>query len=323
MKEDTVSHASNSDVMHASLGMESALYRRILAWMHERFPFANALLFFILYLSAASVARLPDSALMGYVDVVGCLVTWSFFLLLRIFDEHKDYAIDVQNHPQRVLQRGLVTLFHLRVIGGAVIAMQLVWSMYRDGGLGHTTLSWGAMMLWTCLMGKEFFCGAWLEKRLTLYAFSHMLVMPLIILWLAQMANPQAVLNANMLILMLLGFVGGFCFEITRKAKGAEEERVTIDSYSRIFGVTGVSIIMLLLTATMLVLQVWLMQRIAGYLPIIAMLPLLLWFACVWMVLSYRKQPTESARKKNEAIVALVMLSGYACIAGEALFIAV
>lgn len=322
MNEEAVSQTLKGAEENVGLGLDSPLYRRVLAWMNERFPFANALLFFILYLSAASVARLPDAALIGYVDVVGCIVTWSFFLLLRIFDEHKDYEIDVQNHPQRILQSGLITLFHLRVMGGIAIALQLAWSLYRDGGLGYAAVSWGAMMFWTCLMGKEFFCGAWLEKRLTLYAFSHMLVMPLIILWLAKIANPQAAVDTNMIILMVLGFVGGFCFEITRKAKGAEEERATIDSYSKIFGVNGVSLIILLLTLIMLVLQIWLMQRIAGALPIIALLPSLLWLLCVWLVLSYRKRPTESARKKNEAIVALVMLSGYACIAGEAMFIA-
>lgn len=322
MNEEAVSQTLKGAEENVGLGLDSPLYRRVLAWMNERFPFANALLFFILYLSAASVARLPDAEWITYVDIAGCIVTWSFFLLLRIFDEHKDYAIDVKNHPHRILQSGLITLFHLRVIGGVAIALQLAWSLYRDGGVGYATLAWGAMMLWTCLMGKEFFCGEWLEKRLTLYAFSHMLVMPLIILWLAMIASPQAAVDANMIILMVLGFVGGFCFEITRKAKGAEEERDTIDSYSKIFGVTGVSLIILLLTFIMLVLQIWLMQRIAGALPVIALLPSLLWLLCVWLVLSYRKQPTESARKKNEAIVALVMLSGYACIAGEALFIA-
>ncbi len=41
----------------ATLTLEAPLPSRILAWMHERFPFANALLFFILYLTTAAVAR--------------------------------------------------------------------------------------------------------------------------------------------------------------------------------------------------------------------------------------------------------------------------
>lgn len=47
----------------ATLTLEAPLPSRILAWMHERFPFANALLFFILYLTTAAVARAGEGAL--------------------------------------------------------------------------------------------------------------------------------------------------------------------------------------------------------------------------------------------------------------------
>ena len=81
------------------------LLRRIRAWMDERFPFANALLFFILYLVTATVVRASQGEwFFNWSDIVACLITWSLFLTIRIFDEHKDYELDVKNHPQRVLQ---------------------------------------------------------------------------------------------------------------------------------------------------------------------------------------------------------------------------
>ena len=52
----------------------------------------------------------------------------SFFFRLRVFDELKDYELDLQNHPQRVLQSGRITLRKLfRIsLGGSVL--EAAWS---------------------------------------------------------------------------------------------------------------------------------------------------------------------------------------------------
>ena len=244
--------------MYTSASMNDALSARIFAWMDERFPFKNALLFFILYLTSAVVARsaLESAIEVSLLDIVACVVTWSLFLVIRIFDEHKDYALDVINHPQRVLQSGLITLKHLKVLGVVAVITQLLFSLYSDGFVfGGATISYLIMFTYLCLMGAEFFCGEWLEKRLTLYAFSHMLIMPLIVYWLANLAVPNVVLNESLMVMMLLAFISGFCFEITRKTKGIEEERDTVDSYSRIFGTKGSAYIVMLLVSMMLLAQ--------------------------------------------------------------------
>ena len=85
---------------------KAPLARRLYAWAEERFPFANALLVCgHLRVGAAARparrrARAPCSALgdsLGYAAAVG------FFLMLRIFDEHKDFANDCRLYPERVL----------------------------------------------------------------------------------------------------------------------------------------------------------------------------------------------------------------------------
>ncbi|MGB1220259.1 MAG: UbiA family prenyltransferase [Alcanivoracaceae bacterium] len=298
-----------------SLTLQSPLGARLGAWFKERFPPANALLFFILYLTCAAVARHEFGAIgISLVDVMGCLVAWSYFLVLRIFDEHKDYQLDLQNHPHRVLQSGLITLAHLRVLAVIAIAAQVIWSLYVDDWrLGPATQAWGLAFLWTCLMGKEFFCGAWLEKRLTLYAFSHMLVMPLLVWWLANLGASGVEASAAVLWLMAVAFASGFAFEITRKARGTDEEREGVDSYSRIFGTRGAALVITLLVLTMGALQLALIHALCATLP---------WWA--WLVIGvfsvlaldsirrYAGNPTESARERNEGMVALLMLAGYA-----------
>lgn len=303
--------------MAATLTHESPLGARLRAWMDERFAPANALLFFILYLTTAAVARAgaeaPVSLSLG--DLAGCLVTWSFFLLLRVFDEHKDYALDCRNHPQRVLQSGLVTLAHLRVLGALAIAAQLGWSLWRDAGAGATTLAWAVMFAWTCLMGREFFVGEWLGRHLTWYAISHMLVMPLIVWWLAQMAVPGVALTPALVLLMGLAFVSGFCFEITRKTRGPEEERDSVESYSRIFGTQGAAWVVMVLVTAMVACQVLLVQVLAGRWPAWALALLgLAWALGLRQLAAFLRAPSAAARGRNEAVVALTMLAGYAVV---------
>ena len=298
-----------------SVTMSDTLPKRILAWMDERFPFANALLFFILYLTSAVVARstLEGEISLSLLDVASCIVTWSLFLVIRIFDEHKDYELDVKNHPQRVLQSGLITLKHLKILGVISVAVQVMWSLALDGfTFGAVTISWLIMFVYLCLMGAEFFCGEWLEKRLTLYALSHMLIMPLIVYWLANLAVPGVELSAPLIIMMVLAFVSGFCFEITRKTRGPEEERDTVDSYSRIFGTKGSAYVVIGLIFGMLATQIALIHFL-GATPVWAygIALVAMFFMSVSQVIKFIKEPTLKGREKNEAAVAINMLAGY------------
>ena len=304
------------------LTMANPLASRFLAWMHERFPFANALLFFILYLTTAAVARavLDHEIELSPRDLISCLVTWSFFLLLRVFDEHKDYELDCKNHPQRVLQSGLITLKHLKVAGIISIVAQISWSLWLDKGIGATGCAWLMMFVWTCLMGKEFFIAEWLNRHLTWYAVSHMLVMPLIVWWLANLAIPGVALSLPLISLMCLAFVSGFCFEITRKTKGPEEERDSIESYSRIFGTRGSAFVVIGLVTMMVLNQLWLIDLLAGYFPWWAVLVLVAFYALsLRQLATFLRAPSAAARGKNEAMVALTMLAGYAVLISVAL----
>lgn len=290
--------------------------------MMERFPPANALLFFILYLATAAVVKGLTQTPIQFtlLDLLACAITWSFFLLLRVFDEHKDYELDCRNHPQRVLQSGRITLGYLKTLGVLSVAAQLAVSMWLDHGFGTVTQAWLAMMVWSCLMAKEFFIPEWLGRHLTWYAISHMLVMPLIVFWLANLASPGAALSPDLLILMALAFVSGFCFEITRKTKGPEEERDTIETYSRIFGTRGSAWVVVALVTAMVLVQYVLIHQVLGHLPWWALLvPAAAYCLALHYLRQFLKTPSAKARGKNEAAVALNMLVGYAVLIGAAI----
>lgn len=290
------------------------LIQRFMLWIHERFPLPNAPFFFLLFIVAYAVAASSEKreVMFSWNIILGCLVSWSYFLLLRIFDEHKDYLIDCENHPQRVLQRGLITLKHLKIVGAGCIALQLFGSMAIDGGIGGTTLAWVLLFIWTCLMGKEFFIGQWLNQYLTWYAISHMLVMPLIIWWLANIAVPGVTLSIPMQILMLLSFTAGFIFEITRKFKGPDEDRKEVPTYSSIYGIKTVFIVLVILISVMLLIQLWLIMATIGNLPFLSLIPLVIFYILsLYQLRSFLRHPCVRNRKRNEAIVGLYMAVGY------------
>jgi 4-hydroxybenzoate polyprenyltransferase len=66
-----------------------------------------------------------------------------------VFDEHKDYEVDLRNHPDRVLQSGRVTLGHLKVVGAVALAVQVATCLLEDGGVGRVTFWWALTFGWT------------------------------------------------------------------------------------------------------------------------------------------------------------------------------
>jgi len=299
-----------------SLTTDSSLSKRLMAWMHERFPLENAVLFVVLYVAAVAYGRAlvtEGPVALGAMDAVCFLAAWSFFLMLRVFDEHKDYELDCQNHPDRVLQSGLITLRHLKVLGVLAIALQIGLSVWRDGGLGPITLVWAVVMTWSALMAVEFFCGEWLEKRLVLYALSHMLVMPMALVWMAQMGAGSADLPVEVGALAGLSFLSGAAFEVTRKLRAPDDERDTVDSYTKVLGTTAAPVVVMVLLAAGTAVLALLLGVLSpgGVHPAwygvlaAAMLPAL------WALQGFRSAPSAKAAKTCEGMVALCMLAGY------------
>jgi 4-hydroxybenzoate polyprenyltransferase len=90
-------------------------------------------------------------------------------------------------------------------------------------------------------MLEEFFAGAWLGRRLLLYAASHMLVMPLLAVMVFAFATGRHFWGAPgwFWLYSLVGFFVSFNWEISRKIRAPEEERAGVPTYPRLFGTYG------------------------------------------------------------------------------------
>jgi hypothetical protein len=296
--------------------------RYLPAWARERFPLANGVFFSLLYVLALLVGRSGGRAplvplVFGWRDLPGLAALWTFFLWLRVLDEHKDYANDLAAHPDRVLQRGLVTLADLRVVGVAALALQAGVSLWIDGRFGTVTTWWLVALGWSLLMAKEFFVGAWLRRHIMWYAISHLLVMVPLVSWVASMGTfTGARLDATMFLAALVWF-GALAFEVARKLRAPEDEHPLADSYTQSLGITKATrLLMCVMVALALLTLMTTAEARARHFTVvlIAIVPAIaMSFAAL---IAFRQQPTRRAAKMVEKAVGLASLLMHAALLG-------
>lgn len=232
-----------------ALTRDSPFPRRLAAYLSERFPLlGHGVLIAAYYSSNQFLARVltePGRPMhYDWTSLAGALTLFLFFFHLRVFDEYKDFAEDSRHYPDRVLQRGLVTLRHLKILGGAAIALQLLLSAWR----GPAALSaWLAAFAFSFLMLKEFFAREWLKRHFLVYTVSHMLVMPLLSLLVWSFATGRHPWEAPFWywVYAWVGFFVTFNWEVSRKIRAPEDEIEGVDTYSRVFGTYGAAWVVL------------------------------------------------------------------------------
>ena len=223
-----------------TLTRESPFLLRLGAYLSERFPpLGHGLIVIAYYVSNHSVASvLTDPAgdvRFGVGALMGAATIFLFFFHLRVFDEHKDRADDDAYHADRVLQRGLVTLRDLRVLGGIGIALEFIFAVV-SGPAAFVSLA--IAFVYSLLMLKEFFVGDWLKRHFIVYAVSHMMVMPLLAAVVLGFATGTHLWQAPawFWVFAAFGFLAGMNFEVSRKMKAPDDEIDGVDSYTKILG---------------------------------------------------------------------------------------
>ena len=208
-------------------------------YQRERFPVVPyGLLVAVFSLSALTYsalvrtqARWPDPG----TFLVASLCAFLFFLQLRIFDEWKDYEDDRRYRPYRAVPRGLVTLNDLRKLWVLAALVQLALVLWWGVRLAPLLIAvWGYMGL----MGKEFFVREWLKAHPLSYLWSHMLILPLIYLFVTA-CDPSMEGEARgrgMAWFLSAGFFNGVVIEIGRKIRAPQDEEHNVETYTALWG---------------------------------------------------------------------------------------
>jgi hypothetical protein len=210
---------------------------RLWIYQRERFPLARTALLVAVF-SAASInvsAHLAARPLPPWsAYAVAFLAALIFFFQLRACDEIKDADEDARYRPERPIPRGLVTLRLIVGLGIACVPVALAAAVVVEPLL---VMPLALVWLWMSLMTVEFFAPEWLRARPSVYLVSHMLIMPLIDLfvtaceWIRHGGPPAA-----LWLFLVLSFLNGCVLEIGRKIFAPDQERPGVETYSVLLG---------------------------------------------------------------------------------------
>ncbi len=187
---------------------------------------------------------------------VSIISTLTFFMLLIIGDEHKDYEKYRKYYPNRPVQRGLVTLRELRRVGSFLIAVQVILAILLDPNLlGLLAI----VYIWYILMFIRFFVPDLLRGKPTLYLVSHMLIVPMMMLyataieWLPRLGT----ISFGIIMFIISIFCSGMIVEIGAKLIREEDDISYEDTYTKIWG-------------TKRTIKIWMTSLVLSYISTIA-----------------------------------------------------
>jgi hypothetical protein len=216
---------------------------RLWQYQSERFPLANhgvmTLVFALAACSFAASLRFEPDWPAWRAIALAVVAGLAQFVLLRIADEHKDFATDSAHRPYRPVPRGLISLAELRIVGVFAAAIMVAAVAFAQS----TTLALLMLIVWAyfALMSAEFFVGEWLQRHPVLYLFSHMIITPLIAWLMAgfQLAHDGLALSAlpRLAFMFLISVLFlGVVLELGRKIRATADEENGVETYSALWG---------------------------------------------------------------------------------------
>ncbi len=305
---------------NSELTLESPFGRRLKAYLDERFPLFSHISMVVIYFLAnqflAQVLGRPGEALqIGWFTPVGMLFLFCIFFHLRVFDEHKDYALDIVHYPDRILSRGLITLTHLKILGGVTIAVELCCALFSGF---DAVVAVGIAVLFSWIMLHEFFVPRWLRAHFILYAIAHMLIMPLITATIFSFTMKRPFWEAPWLFwaYAVADFLAFSNWEISRKIRMPEDEIEGVDSYSGHLGLFTAGYVAMMLrvlnTALAWLVGVYLGLGLFYYAGLIV-----LFLVCLGGFLHFRLVPSRRTAKNLEAYGGGYIILFYLVLAAE------
>lgn len=212
---------------------------RLAAYLNERYPAYQLAGGIPMFLSAFLIGQIMAgrTPALNIDAVVGFCAFFGFTFAARANDDHKDYEHDSIHFPNRVLQRGLITLRHLKVLGGAAFLLSLLGSLYIDRGFGRVTFWWVLQIVVLCVHQIPLIlrpqAHEWLEERRVLLAFTVLPFYGLGGIWLTQMGAKEAPLTWQGWIMFAVWIFGPMLMEIVRKSRTPEDDRPTLADYAK------------------------------------------------------------------------------------------
>jgi 4-hydroxybenzoate polyprenyltransferase len=302
------------------LSMSSPFLQRFRAYVDERFALPNHISMVIVYFLAnqflAQVLGAPGQPLrIGWFTPVGMLFLFCMFFHLRVFDEHKDYDDDCVHYPDRILSRGLITLTHLKILGGLAIAAE-----FGCASLGGwpAMVAVAATVFFSWIMLHEFFVKKWLRAHFIIYAIAHMLIMPMMTATIFSFTMRRPFWEAPWLFWAYAAadFFAFANWEISRKIRLPEDEIAGVSSYSKEFGMYSAGYVVLGLRILNTVLA-WIVGVYLGLGTFYYGGLIVLFLICLYGFIRFRFHTTRKTAKDLEAYGGGYIILFYCVLAAE------
>jgi hypothetical protein len=218
---------------------------KLQAWKQftqERFePLSHFTMIVVFIVAHLLVAKNSLGASISYgqhaILLIGVI---AFYFKLRLYDEVKDYELDVVINPSRPLPRGLLNHNDMYFGMGVCIFIELVTFSSQSIQSAASII---VAILYSLLMYKEFFIKEKIRPYLTTYALVHTIVTTLlsfaIFSFVAHLGLLQIIQDPALLSFAMANWLLFNIFEFGRKTFASSEERENVDTYSSLFGRTG------------------------------------------------------------------------------------
>lgn len=214
---------------------KKSLFTRCGCYIKERFPVLPLFLYALFTLIGINNQLLPYNL----QTIIILSVLFVLFLFhLRVLDEFKDHVYDTSNFPHRPVQKGLVSLKELKILGIinflAMLILGLIVSPFT------INISFYISLLYTGLMFKEFFARTFLKQNIIIYLVSHEIVfVPLFIFFFSSYFESIWIpLSADRIASLLYFILPIILIEIGRKIQHRynAEGLATDDTYAYHWG---------------------------------------------------------------------------------------
>jgi len=238
-----------------------SILSRFWIYQKERFPiFQHGVMIAVFSFSAISYARLSvgKTGLIAWnIFLPGVFITFTMFLMLRIFDEFKDAEEDKVHRSHLPVPRGLVDLSELRILGISVILLQILVQLIF---FPNMLFLYGVVMIYMSLMSVEFFIPKWLVAHHFWYVITHMMIIPLVDIyasgldWFLKGEDTPSTL----IWFFAVSFMNGIVLEFGRKIKTPAAEE--INTYSTKLGMNKATLCFLAA-----LICTWILAMLAAY----------------------------------------------------------
>ena len=284
-------------------------------YQKERFP----VLMYIPMILAFSFSAVSYSSLLRggginpWAVVVSFITSFTFFMLLRIADEHKDYEEDCMYRPYRAVPRGLVKLKELFRIGVALIIIQFMAALFLNPFLLPLLL---VLWIYYACMTREFFASEWLKHHLFVYMFSHMLIMPLLDMYAAAcdfLPTMGYAFIPAMLWFVASSFFDGIVVELCRKMRAPQDEEEGVATYSSMWG-RGRAAAVVLASMVLSTIATARATSLVGCAHISATVLAFVALLCAIPVIKYLRNPSSKNAAKLELMSGIWTIADYTCL---------